>query len=1287
MIDEYQKYLLNPQSAYTIKGRVNPLDNLPADYDNYNDLNGQWDLFGGIAAHFKTSLGSNAFRNMRTRISGFDDEVDPNFNPLSEVTDPYIASRYWDEFYFLANKKQVQLKEEQIKDNLSARKKIDTLNFGTQLLAYPIGNLAGGDLSYFVPILRGGKILSTTKAFTDSALRVSGAEALYQIPKGWADPTAQESIVPGVSNEALFMIPTVGLFGGLMGAGLNGLRGGFAPRSNTPPPKPTPESPKKIESDITLGQQNNKTFAKDNVTDITPVNTNNVWTTEKAGTLKHEIVNNGVPVKLQDLALKGTKEEQSTALVVLENQYQRDIANAITFKPEDSLTKYQEYKDTEWVFEGTEAKEIHKVYTSGLGGRIVREIVSRPFGLGRSPYDFLKDMVSKYDSPNNPVRFESVEYNNALAELSYMMDDLVSDGALLLTTDKKAQGSGVNIQARREFDRLIPKINEAIYDGFALPNGYARGELRAGAYDLGVEREKAKDAFSKIMGDNKQVIEIGPFYDQVIKEIESPGSATRLNSDPKIIQGVEHTARVITEISEMFEKLLVERNLIGEPKLIQNEINFLNRKLENAKTKEERLVYKERLNDAESLLASVKEEGLPVRSGGYFPHLYREIPVARKQEFIDDLESQFRIDEITAGYIGKLTPRERAELTASRIMGEALEGNFINLSGRGRSKYFIERQITWHDKDKMLKWIDNDIFSVMANYIQRIGPLIKMNDFGGGDIMLSKQMLEIEKHFNIIKSTAPKKHLAKINEDMENFKLNIADMRDVVLGRMGNHGNPAGIQARTARLLKNYATMIFAGKFLYSSIPDIGNLAAIIGLKEIGIYTNALASGNKNLINAIEKNKEFTKEIGLAIETVLGSNARFMEPNQYRTPSGGMGQFGLKNIEDIAEKGANAMHIANLLLPWTTMTKQLAGTLTTSQLIRNSIELTANVPTRNGKKYVADIPKKDIKEWQRLQNLGLSKSDIIRIGEQRTGVNWEVVKEGDASIYVGNVNNWTDKKLAEKFEIAVFEQTELAIMIPGISSKPNYLFNTMNVPFRGKWAVKVRKEMNDIDDAIRDGKKRGMSEEELAPQYERFRELQAEYSGLGRKYVPLFSLIFQFRSFGIGAAQKITQAFTQGRQRSRWSGLSAVIGLAYLSNYLRNPYYRFLDEEEQMLTALEYSGVTNWLLDFNTSIETLAPLLTDDEFGLRQMLGMDPKWSYDDNIDRIGGGFGTGYAALYKAYDLLLSDNDKTERETASAVRQLVPFNNLFYLSPIAKQIQNQVLEADKLDRRYLYGD
>ena len=259
-------------------------------------------------------------------------------------------------------------------------------------------------------------------------------------------------------------------------------------------------------------------------------------------------------------------------------------------------------------------------------------------------------------------------------------------------------------------------------------------------------------------------------------------------------------------------------------------------------------------------------------------------------------------------------------------------------------------------------------------------------------------------------------------------------------------------------------------------------------------------------------------------------------------------------------------------------------------------------------------------------------------------------------------------------------------MIPGLSSKPNYLYNTVNVPFRGKWAVKIRKEMNDLDDKIRDGVNRGVGEKELEPMRERFRELQSEYSGLGRKYAPLFSLIFQFRSFGIGAAQKITQAFTQGRQRSRWSGLAAVIALAYISNYLRNPYYRFLDENEQMLTALEYSGITNWLLDFNTSIETLAPLLTEDEFGLRAMLGMDPKWSYDENIERVGGGFGTGYASLYKAYDYILNNDDKTDREKLNAIRQLIPFNNLFYLSPVAKGVQKEMLESKQLDDEFLYG-
>ena len=123
-----------------------------------------------------------------------------------------------------------------------SKEKIGSLDGAINFLAYPFGNIAGGDLSYFIPILKGGKILKTSKAFIQGAARVGSAEAAYQIPKGLLDPTAEESVVPFVSEEALFIIPTVGLFGGVFGSALNAHRKSMFNRG-TPPPS-TPQGPK-----------------------------------------------------------------------------------------------------------------------------------------------------------------------------------------------------------------------------------------------------------------------------------------------------------------------------------------------------------------------------------------------------------------------------------------------------------------------------------------------------------------------------------------------------------------------------------------------------------------------------------------------------------------------------------------------------------------------------------------------------------------------------------------------------------------------------------------------------------------------------------------------------------------------------------------------------------------------------------------------------------------------------------------------------------------------------------
>ena len=63
----YEEELLNG----TITGNIRPSNYLPEDYDKYKDLNGSYDLLGGIAAHFKTSVGSNVWRNTKIEIAGF----------------------------------------------------------------------------------------------------------------------------------------------------------------------------------------------------------------------------------------------------------------------------------------------------------------------------------------------------------------------------------------------------------------------------------------------------------------------------------------------------------------------------------------------------------------------------------------------------------------------------------------------------------------------------------------------------------------------------------------------------------------------------------------------------------------------------------------------------------------------------------------------------------------------------------------------------------------------------------------------------------------------------------------------------------------------------------------------------------------------------------------------------------------------------------------------------------------------------------------------------------------
>lgn len=104
------------------------------------------------------------------------------------------------------------------------------------------------------------------------------------------------------------------------------------------------------------------------------------------------------------------------------------------------------------------------------------------------------------------------------------------------------------------------------------------------------------------------------------------------------------------------------------------------------------------------------------------------------------------------------------------------------------------------------------------------------------------------------------------------------------------------------------------------------------------------------------------------------------------------------------------------------------------------------------------------------------------------------------------------------------------------------------------------------------------------------------------------------------------------------------------------------DIGEQLLTALEYSGMSAWLLDFNTTMETLS----GNNIGIRPLTGQDARFDYEGAPDAIGSALGTPFVAPINLIKLLtggtLSGGSMSDRERVMLLYRTIPFNNLFFL-------------------------
>lgn len=169
-----------------------------------------------------------------------------------------------------------------------------------------------------------------------------------------------------------------------------------------------------------------------------------------------------------------------------------------------------------------------------------------------------------------------------------------------------------------------------------------------------------------------------------------------------------------------------------------------------------------------------------------------------------------------------------------------------------------------------------------------------------------------------------------------------------------------------------------------------------------------------------------------------------------------------------------------------------------------------------------------------------------------------------------------------------------------------------------------------------------------------------------RRYAAIAELPFQYMRFAFGATTKYMISGLQGRDASKLMGPLAMVAAGYLSVWLKTPGYAWdkLDMEERLYRAVDQSSMLGIFHTLNQSIEDI----TDTEYGMRPLLGLEKRFEARDMADRFGPAYGPGGS---KILDLArVVSGDFNDREAARVIRRGIPLATLFYWDALFRNLE-----------------
>jgi len=611
--------------------------------------------------------------------------------------------------------------------------------------------------------------------------------------------------------------------------------------------------------------------------------------------------------------------------------------------------------------------------------------------------------------------------------------------------------------------------------------------------------------------------------------------------------------------------------------------------------------------------------------------LYKVVSKSENEAIDEGLVKPTKV-EVTDEMIQRQADLQATQLI-NRIIGESDAQDYDGIAGRGSQKFVMHRNfdmpnyLLTKESNGIADFIDLDGEGIMRTYMNKFGPAVEMSRMFDGDRFGDMKLYEAIDDVLVRHSDEIENNPNKMIEDLADQRNDIDGLLDPILNRA-----PIGMEAGTAtnRLVKagmQLGQLAMMGMTTIASLADFGKIILSRGISQaFGRYLKAWFRDLNELNLRDESVKHMLKFIGEGQETLSGAGA-----SRVAEQSTGLGEVNNRVLGKVGDKVFEALdkmvggfYNANLLNHWTAINKRLVMPMSADRIIRTGAMLNKKYTGNPGlKKYFQT----DLKI---LKSFGLSETDLKQIHKLHNP------KKRGKDIYYSNADEWmeTNPQLFRKYVNAIRADVLSTIITPTEADKPLMSYGLFKA---SRWNRKMQDRQHNI-----------------------------------------FKIPFQFMSWAFASNNKIVISTLQGRHQGVGSGIMAMFALGMLSDFARNPdWWRYKSTEERIMKAVEYSGLTSYILDINS----FAEIASNNYIGIRpNLFGQDNPFTgtAPDQISEIGGPVGSMIADVYK---MLFSDNvDFNDR--VNMTKRLIPYNNLFYTKWLFDGIRDSITD-DRITLNY----